>query len=163
GQTSAQATGLGPDQPVQRRLKAYRLRQQAALAQFQQPVPLHPDNSDEAHYPNKLGNFSKGLPHNDLGEVEPNAYAALIRALSSGNPADFEAIPMGCPSVNRKLVSPQAGLAFELEGGDPHSFFMPPAPAFDSAERQGEIVENYWMALLRDVPFTEFDSQQLAH
>src|SRR5207247_369118 len=41
-------------------------------------------------------------------------------------------------------------------------FFMPPAPAFDSAERQGEIVENYWMALLRDVPFTEYDSHPLA-
>jgi hypothetical protein len=34
---------------------------------------------------------------------------------------------------------------------------MRPAPALDTAEEAGEAVELYWMALLRDVPFTEFN------
>jgi hypothetical protein len=38
----------------------------------------------------------------------------------------------------------------------------PPAPGFASAEQAGEIVELYWQALLRDVPFTEYGSNPLA-
>jgi membrane-associated phospholipid phosphatase len=69
---------------------------------------------------------------------------------------------MGCPPPHRNLTNPQAGLAYDLEGGDAASFFMPPAPAFASAWRAGEIVENYWMSLLRDVPFTQYETDPLA-
>jgi hypothetical protein len=133
------------------------------MAQLQQAVPAHPNNGDEAAYPNKIGNFSKGLPHNALGEVDLNAYQAFTRAVQSGNPADFEAIPMGCPDLARraKLVNPQSGLAFDLEGADSHALAVPPAPAFSSAEEASEIVENYWMALSRDIPFSEYDSHPL--
>src|SRR5438270_13998411 len=58
----------------QRRMDAYRIRQEAALSEFNLPLPAHSDNGDEALYPNKTGNFSKGLPHNQLGEVDLNAY-----------------------------------------------------------------------------------------
>jgi hypothetical protein len=48
----------------------------------------------------RIANFSKGLPHNELGEVDPAAYDALLVALASGDPADFEAIPRGvCPAL----------------------------------------------------------------
>ena len=33
---------------------------------------------------------------------------------------------------------------------------MPPAPTLTSAETAGEMVELYWHALLRDVPFNEY-------
>lgn len=158
GPATARAAELGPDNPQQRRNRAYRIRQEAALLEMQQPLPPHPDNGDEARYPNKIGSFSKGLPHNQWGEVDLTAYAALLRALSTGNPADFEAIPMGCPdpALRQKLCDPQAGLAFDLEGADSHALAIPPAPAFNSAEEAGEIVENYWMALTRDVAFTDY-------
>ena len=38
-----------------------------------------------------------------------------------------------------------------MEGLDSHQFRMPTAPALASAERAGEAVESYWMALLRDI------------
>src|SRR6266496_5551382 len=70
---------------------------------------------------------------------------------------------MGCPPPHQNLINPQSGLAFDLEGGDAASFYMPPAPAFAIAWRAGEIVENYWMSLLRDVPFTQYGTDPLAH
>ncbi|OGP84937.1 MAG: phosphoesterase [Deltaproteobacteria bacterium RBG_13_65_10] len=70
---------------------------------------------------------------------------------------------MGCANASqqRKLVNPLAGIAFDLEGTDSHQLAMPAAPAFASAEEAGEIVENYWMALLRDVPFTQYETHLL--
>lgn len=38
---------------------------------------------------------------------------------------------------------------------------IPQAPRFDSDEEIGEIAENFWMALARDVPFTEYDTNQV--
>src|SRR6266542_2978453 len=146
----------------QRSVQAYQLRIGAAQLEFQQKPPPHPDNGDEVRHTKRIGNFSKGLPHNDLGEVDPAAYDALLRALSTGDPAEFESIPMGCPPPHRNLTNPQAGLAYDLEGGDAASFFMPPAPAYASAWRAGESVENYWMSLLRDVPFTQYENDALA-
>ena len=146
-----------------RRNLAYQTRQQAAMSQMQQPLPGHPDNGDEALFLSKIGSYSKGLPHNQLGEVDANAYQAFLQALGTGNPADFEGIPMGCPdaSARQKLVNPQSGLAFDLEGADSHALAMPPAPAFSSAQEAGEIVENYWMAISRDLAFSEYDSNPL--
>ncbi len=67
----------------ERRLQAYRIRQQAALFEFNQPVPAHPNNGDEVLYSNRMGSYSKGLPHDALGEVELNAYSALLTAVLS--------------------------------------------------------------------------------
>jgi hypothetical protein len=146
-----------------RRNQAYLTRQQAAMAEMQLPVPPHVNNGDEAAYPTRFANFSKGLPHNDLGEVDSAAYNALLSAIHSGSPAAFEQIPMGCPNpaLRFRLVNPQSGLAFDLEGADSHALAQPPAPAFSSAQEAGEIVENYWMALARDIPFSEFDTDPM--
>ena len=154
----AHAAEVGPSTGAARRDQAFQVREDAAQFQHQLPIAVHPDNGDEALYPNKIANYSKGLPHNSLGEVQLGAYATLIQALSSGRPADFEAIQLGsnAPSRQRKLVDPQAGLAFDLEGTDSHQFLIPPAPAFGSPQAAGEMVELYWMALARDVPFTEY-------
>ncbi|MCI0744061.1 MAG: vanadium-dependent haloperoxidase [Verrucomicrobia subdivision 3 bacterium] len=141
------------DNASQRRMQAYRIRQQAALLEFNQPLPTHPNNGDEVLYPNKIGNYSKGLPHNELGEVDLDAYGALLTALASGRREDFEAIPLG---LGARLANPQSGLAFELEGPDSHALFQPPAPALASAEAASELAELYWMALARDVHFADY-------
>ncbi|MEM9087730.1 MAG: vanadium-dependent haloperoxidase [Cyanobacteria bacterium P01_F01_bin.53] len=57
----------------------------------------------------------------------------------------------------RAWESAGAGLVFDLEGPDAQSVTMPPAPTFDSAEFAAEVAEVYEMALLRDVPFAQFD------
>ena len=139
-----------------------KLRRDAALAGLQAtPQNLqHPNNQDENLYPNKIGNFSKGLPHNDDGTVVLSAYNALVNALNSGRPADFDAIPLG-GSVG--LTNPQSGLAFDMQGPDAHALVQPPAPAFASREQAAEISENYWMALLRDVPYSQYSSNPIAN
>lgn len=144
-----------------RRERARRVRRDAAQFAYLQPHPQHRDNGDEARYPSRLANFSKGLPHDNRGLVEPAAYAALLGAIASGSPADFEAVPLAQDAAqpNRprfKLVSPQAGLAFDLEGQDAHAVTQPPAPAFASPQAAAEMAELYWMALLRDVPFANY-------
>jgi hypothetical protein len=138
---------------------SFQLRLQAALEERDAPVPAHPNNGDEDLYPNRIGNYSKGLPHNSLGEVDPNAYDAFLNAVATGKPSDFNLIPLG---GTVPLVDPQAGLAFDMEGTDSHQLAIPPAPPVASAKMADNAVENYWMALLRDVPFSEYDSDPIA-
>lgn len=139
-----------------------KLRRDAALTGLQAtPQNLeHPNNQDENLYPNKIGNFSKGLPHNDDGTVVLSAYNALVNALNSGRPADFDAIPLG---GTIGLTNPQSGLAFDMQGPDAHALVQPPAPAFASREQAAEISENYWMALLRDVPYSQYSGNPIAN
>ncbi|HXL79575.1 MAG TPA: vanadium-dependent haloperoxidase [Pyrinomonadaceae bacterium] len=139
-----------------------KLRRDAAQVGLQStPQNLqHPPNGDESLYANKLANYSKGLPHNNDGTVVLSAYEALVQALNSGRAADFNAIPLG---GNRRLTNPQAGLAFDMEGPDAQALVQPPAPAFASREQAAEISENYWMALLRDVPYSQYSSHPIAN
>ena len=149
------ATGNG-----KRARDAYHVRVDAARLERDAPEPEHTDNGDEALYPNRIGNFSKGLPHNDLGEVESYAYDLFVQAMHSGTQAAMDQIPMGSadPSNRLKLVNPCSGVAFDLQGADSHHMAQRPAPAVASAEAAGEMVEAYWQALTRDVPFSRYDS-----
>ncbi len=145
-----------------RRKASYRARELAAYEEYALPVPCHTDNGDEALYAaNRLGSFSKGLQHDSLGIVNPTSYAILLQAVQSGVSAHFDLIPT---AGTLKLTSPQAGLAFSLVGGDSHSFYQAPSPAFASRAFAHELAENYWMALCRDVPFADYgtESQTLA-
>ena len=152
----------GADGSNQRANECAKLRRDAATAGLKAtPQNLqHPSNRDEELYPDKLGNYSKGLPHNNDGTVVLSAYAALTQAINSGRPADFDAIPL---SGTVPLTNPQAGLAFDLEGPDGHALVQPPAPAFASRAQAAEISENYWMALLRDVPYSQYAGNAIAN
>jgi len=139
----------------QRLNEAAQIREEAAREEKRLGAFSHPDNGDEEEYPKKIGNFSKGLPHNDLGEVDRPAYNALLRALKSGNFADAEAIPLG---GRLRLLNPLGGLAFTIEGPDFPATPMSPPPAFDSLQLAAQMAELYWMAVCRDVPFTDYSS-----
>jgi hypothetical protein len=141
-----------------RRARSYRIRHRAALEERKIPVPRQISNGDEARYPNFIGNYSQGLPHNSIGEVEPTAYQALLAAVDTGNPSDFANIPLGGTA---KLVDPQGGLAFDLEGTDSGQLTSPPSPKLASAERAGEMVEDSWMALARDIPFSQYGAEPI--
>jgi hypothetical protein len=130
-----------------------------AAAKHERHVVNQTPNSDETLYPGRWGNFSKGLQHDARGDVVPASYNSMLAALSDGMPADFEAILLG---GDVPLVDPQAGLAYTLEGRDPQAFRLQPAPPLASAHRAAEAVEDYWMALLRDVPFDQYSSNPLA-
>lgn len=154
-----EACTLGPQTAHQRKVTARGIRREAAQLAYKRPYPDHMCNGEEDDYAGtRIANFSKGLPHNGLGEVDPVAYNALLEALSSGDPNDFEAIPLGGV---RPLRNPQAGLAFDLEGPDSHHLAIRPAPRIDSPEDSAEAAELYWMALARDVRFTDYASSPL--
>ncbi|MEO0844037.1 MAG: vanadium-dependent haloperoxidase [Cyanobacteria bacterium J06643_5] len=149
---------------LERQESSLLIRKEAAKIAFDRGVTAQVCNceeqeyKDENGYPNFIANFSKGLVHNYLGEVDPDAYYAFLTALKSGKNDDFEAIPQG---GSRKLINPQAGLAFDLEGPDSHSVTIRPAPRIDSAENSAEMTELYWMALLRDVNFNFYGHNSL--
>ena len=123
------------------------------------PIAPSQSNGDESRYSSWMACYSKGLPHDEQGLVVPKAYQALIDAVRSRRPEDFAAIPIG--SEHMPLVNPQGGLCLGLVGLDACQFDMPPAPAFDSAERAGEQIECHWMSLARDIPFSEYATHPL--
>jgi hypothetical protein len=143
------------------RRRAYELRVEVAR-QNREATPerlSHPNNGDEERYPRRFASYTKGLKHEDSGDVLGSSYDSLLKALASGKFEAFEAIAQGGA---RKQVNPQSGLAFELIGGDPRCFVQKPPPAFASSEEAAEMAENYWMALLRDVPFAAYASHPVA-
>ncbi|MFY0611002.1 MAG: vanadium-dependent haloperoxidase [Hyphomicrobiaceae bacterium] len=133
-------------------------------------------------------NFTKGLPHNLFGIVDPSAYDSFVTGINQAqdraNPADpsfFDTdVPSGTgaggnnvaqfncrisegavPGV-RSWESPRAGHAYDLEGADADRLCMPPAPRIDSAELAVEMAEVYAMALLRDTHFKDISAGTLA-
>jgi len=118
---------------------------------------------------NFVGSFSKGLQHDSIrGEVNPNSYNAFRNALDVGSFAAIESLAtgghLGCPDPGRqrRFANPASSYAFELESKDSHQYRIRAAPAFNSAEEAGEMVELYWMALLRDVNFNSYATNPLA-
>lgn len=116
-----------------------------------------------------IGSFHKTLPHDAFGDVIPAAFDKLVEAtaLPLGGPLDcdgkvdeapgFAAIPRGADCAGTaQLTNPRAGLARDRLTDDPHSYTMPPAPTVQSDTTAAEMVELYWMARLRDVPFNLF-------
>ena len=77
-----------------------------------------------------MGNYSKGLPHFDcndrndigtnIGEVNPQAYRRMLRALGSGQPHFLEEFPL----EEHRVVNSQSGLAFDLEGANSHPYLF---------------------------------------
>ena len=154
--------GLPTSQNLQaRRVRCKQVRDAATQANFNAGVVSHPVNGDEQLYASKIGNFSKGLPHNSLGEVDLTAYASLIQAISSSDPADYDAIITNGGPASR-MGNPQAGLSYDLEGADGWAVAVPAPPALASKEEASELVEHYWQALLRDVNFLDYGASPLA-
>ena len=148
------------------------------------PTPNQDENLVTAEHP-FAGNFHKTLPHNRFGEVNVAAYRRFERTcieIEAGAPINFESVPGGplapslpdvpqtafkissgdTPAIQAlgmaaaKLTSPLAGTAIESFGPDPKTLEMPPAPSIRSISTTAEMVELYWMALLRDAPLVAF-------
>ena len=144
-----------------RRTRALQLRITTAQQQLRDPFPQPQPNGDEARYADDvlgLANFTKALPHNHLGEVDPDAYRALLRALRSGRPADFRGIPLG---GRVKLANPEGAFSFELQGPDPWQRPLAAPPRMDSEPFAAEMTECYWLALARDVPYRRYGQEPI--
>src|SRR3954454_16205294 len=114
------------------------------------------DNGDETRYADLRASFSKGLDHDTEGHVDESDFdlmaTAIKRGINGQGAEGLDTLPLGSPG-GRKCTSPKAGLGVELIGGDPRHYAVPPAPRFASEEIVAEIVENFWMARLRDTLF----------
>lgn len=130
----------------------------AARFQHTSQSPPLPNNGDEDRYSRRIGSFSKSLPHNEFGEVEVDAYDALLLALRSGRQGDYDAIPAGGYG---KLVNPQAAYAYSYTGVDSHKIYMPPVHALNSPCQSAEAAEVYWMAVTRDVRFSRYHRSRI--
>ena len=137
-----------------------RVRIEAAQQNFELPIAAQKANGDEERYPNQIGSDTRGLPHNQLGEVDPAAWKAAIAALDARSWELLEGITLG---GTRKLVNPIGTLAASLEGENVSQVLIPPAPAIASDARAAEAVEQYWQALLRDVSYSELEQNDDAH
>jgi len=141
-----------------RALKCFNNRVSAAQAELNVRISNEVTNGDEQRFSNRIGNYSKGLVHNAIGEVDSSSYASYLRAINGGDPRLFEQIQMG---GNAPLIDPQAGLAFDLEGTDSHQLAIGTPPSVTSPEIAAAAVEDYWMALCRDVNFTQYGNELL--
>jgi len=162
----AEAVEIGPpeDDPTGRGNTLQQIRNNAAAIARQNVINAfpHPTNGDEEHYANQAfaGNFSKTLPHDPAtGLVDAAAYQALLNALEIGTVAAFDSVPAGGAG---RLAGPVSPLVFQIEGADSvvaASPFLP--PSISSSGVAAEMVELYWEAFLRDVPFIEYGTNGL--
>lgn len=142
----------------ERRLEAYRVRNRANLAAQAKRHPQHKTNGEEDQAELcRLTNFRKGLPHTDDGEVDVCDYDDFRKACEGQSLRAFKKLPIGSTEAEfRKWESPTAGAIYDLEGPDAQAVTMPPAPKLNSDALAMEMAEVYLMALLRDVPFTDY-------
>jgi hypothetical protein len=158
GAANAADPAAGGGSPRQQ--AAFRMRQAAAQAYVDEPLPLLRSNGDEERYADKRASFTKTLPHNDAGEVDAEAFATFVSVLSSGDPNGFETIPRD-RNAEVDLNDPQATYAFDLVGLDGAATSLEPPPAFASARMATDLAEVYWRSLTRDVPFREYESHTM--
>ena len=84
----------------ERRLSAREVREEAAALAAARRHDEHANNNDEVNYPTRplVGNYSKSLKHDSLGDPDPASYGTLLRALESRDPQDFEEIQLAPPN-----------------------------------------------------------------
>jgi len=125
-------------------------------------LPDQKDNNDERRYRQDrfYASFTKTLPCNQFGEVDPRAFRKMRRALRSGKQHHFDNIPLASGST-RTLEDPQGAFRFEASGLDSHATRINPSLKFRSAELAGQQGEVYWQALTRDVPFIDYENDSL--
>lgn len=134
--------------------QAIAIRLDAAKCLKRRKKVRHLDNGDLAEH-GPASAFSKSLPHDARGEVDARAMKALDKALRSGRAEDFEQVPLGGKA---RLANPQASLCFDLLGPDATTLPLAPPPRLASRAQTFELAELYWQALLRDVPFSDYES-----
>ncbi|GAB3017178.1 vanadium-dependent haloperoxidase [Natronobiforma cellulositropha] len=109
----------------------------------------HDSNDDEdvvvgSQSPVRPYAYTKAVAGSDGGFVDESQYDVFVSAIESET---WTAITK---ENERPLVSPNSSFEFGTEGVDPWVGTMPPAPAYDSDRTKAELVDLYWMALVRD-------------
>lgn len=129
-----------------------------AFNEFSTVEPI--TNGDEDKYTHLgfpgFASFSKALAHNSNGLVTESSFQSLISALQTGTQNAFQSVQLG--GEVRKLVDPLNAYSYQLIGNDSNGARMAAAPTFSSRSTAIDMVERYWMALCRDIPFNQYFS-----
>ncbi|PYX94852.1 MAG: hypothetical protein DMG67_00525 [Acidobacteria bacterium] len=127
----------------------------------------HPTNGDEERYEHQqfVGNFFRSFPLDSNGLVNPNDYQILLMAVRAGTKDAFDNVPQATGGTG-KLLGPLDGQTFNILGPDSPGAITPAfaplgltrvvPPSIASAQGAAEMVELYWEAYCRDVPFIDF-------
>tara|TARA_B110000008_G_C16976752_1_gene566209 strand:+ start:2754 stop:4520 length:1767 start_codon:yes stop_codon:yes gene_type:complete len=145
-----------------RRSAAHEIRKEAAQLAFDRDHPQHKNNGDESRYSQAqyAMSFTKGLEHNsDTGLIEHKSdFEDFRSAIDLGRVEAFTSSVPVDKQKKRQWEAPTAGTVFSLQGPDAQSVTMAPAPALGSKELAYEMAEVYELAILRDIPFTNFET-----
>ena len=137
---AAAATGAAPKRPLTNAIRPCDLSQTRL----------------EAAKANPQAHFHKNLAHDADGNVDAALWVKFLDALKTAD-ATGNVVPLAqVPAGPRKWVNPLSGWAVDTEVSDPCPHYIPAPPALDSAEAAAEMLELYWHALLRDVPFADW-------
>jgi len=144
-----------------RKTAAKQVRDTASQMAYDRQHPIHQSNGDEQRYAmaNYAMSFTKGLEHKSQNGLIQNAddFKAFRSAIDNGYVDAFTTSVPSASSKERQWEAPTAGLVYDLQGPDSHAVTMPPSPALGNSELAYEMAEVYELALLRDVPFAEFN------
>lgn len=119
----------------------------------------HITNGDEVKYGADsqipfIGSFHKTLPHYSNGTVHVQAYQFFVEeCIAKQNVSACSNIP-----GTGMLANPLGGYYVPPSGIPPFAFVIPPPPSVDSAELANMYAEVAWMALVRDVPFSQYNT-----
>ncbi|MEO0420545.1 MAG: vanadium-dependent haloperoxidase [Pseudomonadota bacterium] len=147
-----------------RKIEAKRFREDAANLAFEREHPDHVANGDEQKFASAkyMMSFTKGLDHDPATGLikDRRHFEAFRQAIDNGVVEPFTTrVPVPTAQDRRMWEAPTAGVVFDLEGPDAQAVTMPPAPPLCSDELTFEMAEVYELALLRDVPLTQFDGK----
>lgn len=182
GATVVTARSEGERDVAARVQRELRTRIASTRARLTDAPPTHDANgrvSGEA----VVSEYGKALAHDiETGLPTTAAYESLVRACETGEgfdrieratfnlDADEGVLAAVEPSplvddeagfAPRPLVQPESAWSFVSEGYSTAQLPIATPPAFDSAEAGAEMVELYWRALTRDVPFREYPDSEL--
>lgn len=114
-----------------------------------------------------VSKFGKSLAHDSTtGLPTTDAYNELVAATETGGEAvaydDItQAFAGDREKTPRPLVQPETAWTYLPSGRSTATLRIATPPAFDDPEAGAEMVELYWRALTRDVPFREYDESDL--
>jgi hypothetical protein len=101
--------------------------------------------------------FSKSLNHDVNGIVDKKQFKNMVSAIFK-NPSSLDKIKY---PGSMRLVNPSAVWSVDYIGPFKTATILKEPPLFRSDEVAGEMVELYWMSLLRDVKFSEWNNSEL--
>lgn len=105
-------------------------------------------------FPHYAAMFNKSLVHNEDGIVSRYGFEAMYKAVNK-SPCYFNDIIYG---GDLKLVEPASVYSDDFIGPYKSTTKLRHVPSFQSSETAGEMVELYNMSLLRDVHFSDYES-----